>query len=542
MSKAADNIGKLLQIGTSRAAFAIDEDLPPALRATLEPYATAAAEQRLWLATGALDLWNRAGYVPGKAASATASASDEESLAPCPPRAEAVLSQLLQGVHPGLYAQWLDLLAGLAARLPARYLPNMLDLGTRQNALREHIVRVLGERGRWLAVANPDWSWATASAGYVLDDEAAALKLMADWQTGTPEQRFGALSAWRQRDPDAARQALATSWASEAPEHRAALLPCLAINLDHGDEAFLEQALADRRKEVRQVAQDLLASLPGSSLSQRMLARLAPVLQLKRPLLGKARFEITLPAERDKAMQRDGVGIGSHARMGEKAGWLADMVAAVGPEHWLTEFHRTPGECLALAAESDFLAALLCGWTTALQRRLDNARYAAQLPASLLAWCYGLGEFWLQADPGTRQLFPASFFAAWKTLPAAEMEGLLMRLIESSPAGKGLRDGALLDLLDGLTRDMDGTWPGALSELVLTRMLGMLPELSPYSWEYWAVLDRLPRLVDPIAIAAFETGLPALDPALARGHDEFAKFFSAVRFRHQMYLSFQEPA
>jgi hypothetical protein len=541
MNKTADNIGKLLRIGTSRAAFPIDDDLPLALRTSLEPYAAAAAEQRLWLATAALDLWNRAGYVPGAPTPATVPVSGEESLASCPPRAEAVLRQLLQGLHSGLYAEWLDLLADRGARLPARFLPNMLDLGTRQNALRGSIARVLGERGRWLAAANPDWSWATACAGYASDHDNTALKRLEEWQTGTLEQRRVALSAWRQREPDAARQALAASWASEAPEHRAALLPCLAINLDRGDEAFLEQALADRRKEVRQVAQGLLASLPGSSLSQRMLARLAPALHLTRPLLGKARFEITLPAERDKAMQRDGVGSGSYPRVGEKAGWLADMVAAVGPEHWLSEFQLTPGECLALAAESDFLAALLCGWTTALQRRLDHARREPQLPAPLLAWCYGLGEFWLQADPGTRQLFPASFFAVWKALPAAQADALLARLIESSPPGKGLRDGALLDLLEGLTRDADRTWPGALSELVLTRMLGMLPELPSYSWEFWAVLEKLSRLVEPTAIAAFETRLPALDPALPRGHEEFAKFFSAVRFRHQMYLSFQEP-
>jgi hypothetical protein len=546
MNTAADNIGKLLQVGTSRSAFAIADDLPPELLAALAPYSNAAPEQRLWLAVAVLDLWNRAGHTPASAANASVAPSAGEDLSPCPPRAEAVLALLLQGMHPGLYAQWLELLAGREAHLPARYLPNMLDLGTRQSALRGTIMRVLGKRGSWLASLNADWSWAMTPGGYAADDKAAAARRLEAWQTGTLDQRRAALSAWRATEPQAALQALAASWSSETPEQRAALLPCLQVGLGLGDEAFLEQALDDRRKEVRQAAQELLGSLPGAALGQRMLTRLVPVLRLHRSMLGKRRFEITLPAERDKSMQRDGVGSGVHTRLGEKAGWLADMLAAVGPDHWLSEFGLAPEECLVLASESDFLAALLHGWVIALQRRLAGARLAGarrqQVAAPLLAWWYALGDFWLQADPGTRQLYPAGFLDCWHALPAAQADALLIRLIESSPPGKGLRDGALIDMLNGLTRETDRPWSATLSVLVVTRLLGMLPELSPYAWEFWNVLEKFARLADPAAMAAFQASWPGLDPGVPRGHDEFDKFFSAVRFRHEMYLSFQEPA
>ena len=47
------------------------------------------------------------------------------------------------------------------------------------------------------------------------------------------------------------RAQLTATWSSEPPEHRAALLPQLAVGLGPADEALLDTALDDRRKEVR---------------------------------------------------------------------------------------------------------------------------------------------------------------------------------------------------------------------------------------------------------------------------------------------------
>lgn len=340
---------QLLKIGTARAGRAPAP--PPPLDALLPPADADQAEAALWLSLGALDLWERSGFLPpASSAQPALEPAPPERLRPCPPRAETVLDLLLRGPHsPALQAEWLVLLQRHGGHLPARFLPSLLDAATRQPAMRAPLLPVLGERERWLVRMRPDWDWAADGS-----HEAA-------WDTGTPERRLAALRAWRAADPQAARTALAAVWPSETPEQRAALLSALAVGLGLDDEAFLEAALDDRRKEVRTAAQRLLASLPGSQLGQRMLARLPPLLRLEKPWLGKARLELTLPAEYHADMRRDGIGLAAHPSIGEKAGWVVDMLAAVDPHVWSRQFERSPRECLVLAEHSEFAAALRRG-------------------------------------------------------------------------------------------------------------------------------------------------------------------------------------
>ena len=49
-------------------------------------------------------------------------------------------------------------------------------------------------------------------------------------------------------------------------------LDSLRTGLGPQDEPFLEQALADRSRNVRAVAAELLSALPGSALAARMAA------------------------------------------------------------------------------------------------------------------------------------------------------------------------------------------------------------------------------------------------------------------------------
>ena len=246
-----------LQMGSSRTRIAFAEELPEELRTLL---AANTGEGQVWRAIGARDLWTRAGYLPPASLPDTALASadtQEDILRASPPRAEAMLSRLLQDSYPPLRGEWLRLAGLHNCRIPARLLPRMLEVGSGQQALRPAIVAVLGTRGHWLARQHAQWTWAASKPG---DDDG---DLAARWESGTPAQRRLALRELRARDPAAALQCLQASWNQESPEDRALLLPCLHVALSLADEAFLEAALDDRRKEVRLQAQQLLQTLPG---------------------------------------------------------------------------------------------------------------------------------------------------------------------------------------------------------------------------------------------------------------------------------------
>jgi hypothetical protein len=520
---------QLLKIGTARAGRA---PAPPAAPLdALFPQAQASeAESTLWLSLGALDLWERSGFLPpARPLQAALDPAPLEILRPCPPRAEAILSRLLGGAYPAsLQAEWLRLLQRHGGHLPARFLPRLLDMATRQPALRAQLLPVLGERGRWLARMQAEWAWATNGAA----DEQTS------WDTGTPEQRLLALRSWRARDLQAARDALAAAWPSEAPEQRAALLPALGVQLSLADEAFLEAALDDRRKEVRSAAQRLLASLPGSQLGQRMLARLLPLLRVEKPWLGKARIELALPETHDAAMRRDGIGVAAHPGMGEKAGWVVDMLAAVDPRVWEKQFERSPRECLALADNSEFRAVLMRGWALAALRQLE-----LDAAPELQAWQQELARWWIGADIVRREAVPGVLFGMVAARFHDNAGGASVALLDALPSDWS-GDPELLQLLHRLADQSQDSWTPALTGSFLQRLQAIRPglmkqgQLGPTQ----LLLSPFARVADPAVATAAEADWRDSIKIDSEWRPTIDRFFDLVRLRHEMTLSFQEPA
>lgn len=517
---------QLLKIGTARAAQ------PPAgLGAPLDTLLPAAHADRpeaaLWQSIGALDLWERSGFLAPPAAAAPASApAPVEHLRACPPRADAVLARLLAGRLPaGLQVEWLRLLRRHGGRLPPRFLPPLLDAATRQDTLRPDLLPVLGERGRWLARLQPQWSWAAGA-----DDAEAA------WDTGTPEQRVAALQAWRARDPQAARAALEASWPSEPPERRPALLAALVTRLGSDDEAFLEQALDDRRKEVRTVAQRLLARLPGSQLRQRMLARLQPLLRLD-----GSRLELTLPEACDAPMRRDGVGLAAHPGLGEKAGWVVDMLAAVDPDTWTARFSLAPQACLALAAGSEFAAVLVRGWSLAALRQVESAT----LPG-VPAWASAIMPWWIGAGRMARDAMPDAVPDALSDALAARLHedaALAEAMLDALPAGWA-GDHALVALLHRCVANAADAWAPGPTLRMMRQMRDARAQLDAAGgpWLARQLLPAFARAADPATAAGFELAWRAEAGADGYWRAVLDPFFDLVRQRHEMILSFQESA
>jgi hypothetical protein len=513
--KLAPSLHKSLLAGLARAPLAPGEGASAPLQTLLADVAPAALT---WHTLAAEDLWQSAGFQPLQAAPLPACPAQ-----PCCPRAaEHVLQQILRDVHPELLENWLALARDMGFMLPHASLAHLLDKGLSRPALREAMLPVLGERGHWLAASNPAWKQAYAAPGAT--DDAP----LAQWELGTPEQRREALLAMRRADPAAALALLESEWAGETAEGRASLLGCLATSLGAQDEAFLERALDDKRKEVRVLAQQLLANLPGSQLAQRCAARLGQLLTIERNFLTRRhKLVLQLPGEADKAMLRDGIGAQKHHGIGEKAGWLQDMMACVPPLHWSSIWNLEPRQVLELLIGSEFKVALVTGLVQACARAIAHDR-----GETTLAWFHLLIAEASEADAGV-QIAPA-LLPGMVYLTEAQQEAVVLRWLEGARLYSRPFSYAM-----GWAQQR-GALPPALSRAVLTMVrnsMGAEPPLYGVREQF----KPIARLLDASDIAYAHAAWPPSGwehwPHWRALVDELME---TLQFRHAMQRSFLE--
>lgn len=290
------------------------------------------------------------------------------------------LLRMIRGEHSELIEEWSKLAQGAGRQLPPQFVP--LALGHLNPTDAAGFGDVLGPTGQWLASMNPDWKVAFAVA------EPSRER----WLSGTFEERRQELLALRKHDPAQAREWLQETWAKDPPDEREAFLRSFITGLSLADEPFLEAALDDKRKPVRQAAVQLLASLPDSHLSRRHCTRLDALVSAeeKKGLLAKLgkqklRLAIALPEAIDKVAQRDGVEAKppAHRKIGERAFWLSQMVALALPSYWTTRFQCDAAMFVAAVMDSDYAGELLPALSDAASRHPQRE------------WLLALSEAWL---------------------------------------------------------------------------------------------------------------------------------------------------
>jgi hypothetical protein len=248
-----------------------------------------------------------------------------EELPLAPPAAGSRLSGLLGSDPTGLVVEWLGLAVERGVLAPPELLPSLLELGRRQTELRPLLAKAGGRRVRWLAAQQPDWGYLGREGGVSAAPDPEA------WELGDLGLRLDHLRAVRAGDPAAGRELLAGTWASEGPAERATLLDAMEVGLSLADEGFLEGALDDRRKEVREIAAELLARVEGSAYSGRMALRALECVRVSAD--GKA-LEVTPPGAVDASLRRDGLRGASTPTPADRLGWLEMIVGRAPLRTW----------------------------------------------------------------------------------------------------------------------------------------------------------------------------------------------------------------
>lgn len=438
----------------------------------------------------------------------------DETLAPCPPAAVALLGACLAGEHE-LLPEWLRLAGAAGVHLPPEILPALLEWAARDSGLREAVAAVGGRRAHWLAAQNPAWRWLTRSAPLAPDIADERL-----WQDGSPEQRLAWLRACRRIDPDAARARLVADWKTEKADHRRKLLEALAENLGPADEDFLESVLDERAASVRAVAAGLLQQLPGSALLARhaarldALARYAPATapgrldRLLKREAGPGTLELDLPPEPlPPDWLRDGIDPRAPKGIGPRVHALVQLIAALPPQHWASAHGLDADTACTLWLGLE--APLPAAWAQALLAHADAGWAAAALrcPAGLaLPTLTGLAARVPQAERGA--LLAARLASVRGSLQATPVQALFAQLLPLSTQPE-LFEPLQAFIAARLPQTVHDYYAWSLLRQWL-RLVPVVPALAVLrDWRRLAAPELYPRYDDLLALLERRECLPA---------------------------------
>jgi hypothetical protein len=392
---------KTAVVGTHRQQLKINTQDNP-LGEVLSCLDTNDKEGCLLSAAGTISLYQKAGQltaIDGKKAVVTC---DLDDLPYCSQKSEQHLGMMLNGNYNSFLPEWLQLLAENRKVVSPKYLPELLALGKRQIHLRKDILPVLGKRGIWLAAQNPEWN-------YAIEEDADKI-----WNNGSLEARKKLLEKLRESELEKGRSQLQNIWSQEKAKERAILLEALEVNLSVDDEPFLEDALSDKSKLVRDVAARLLAQIPESKLVQRMIERVRPLLSLDNKSI-----EVILPQKCTLEMTQDGIDESKYIpSLGEKASLLLQMLACIPPSIWSNDWQKTPDELIAIVKNSKWEKLFLEAWGTATVRSKD------------IVWAESLLKLFASSSQNSNRIKLIGDLL--RILPPSQFEILILDILQQS--------------------------------------------------------------------------------------------------------------
>lgn len=514
---------KTVLVGTSKAGI---PPLQPGddVDQLLSGLSVSDGESQLLLRAGAESVRQLAGVKPQRVKPLSPGPSGHP--AEVSPRLAAVVKQAFAVEAKELLQELLTLLQSAARDIPHELLPQFLDVSDLM--LRELILPVLGDRGRWLARFRAEWNWVEGSAADLSQDSLDALRRR--WLDGSIGERCHVLTRVRVSSPVEARCWLAEEFAKEKPQNRVRLLEPLRTGLAGEDEEFLNVALTDRSEPVRGLAAGLLSLIPGSALAERMRQRAEGMLQFV-PSFSEPGLECHPPEKLERDWIADGVPAKAPAGRGQRAYWTEHVLSHVAPSHWCGHFSLTPAQLLLAVKNDVFARSVVEGWTQAVLR-------FAPLESKSSAWIEDLWAWWrdqYDAVRGDEVAHAANQLAALLALmpPAVAAENLLhtweMDTAELDPL--------LMRLLDVLPRP----WDEAVGRRYLRRVRQILKTRTDHAAYQWAgTLLLAARRIPPECFAEALLPWECADAkrasfSTATAQREVDRFLELVKARQSLY-------
>lgn len=332
---------------------------PPSLTPPFDVFGEASPERQILSGAALLGLTQTAGRLIPSAVAPLPPVARPETRPYISSAAAWRAAEVFQN-RPALLPEWFSAVDKNGKIIPPVLLPDALEFARRHKSYRSVILSISGERGRWLAQLNPEWSPMVAPQ----DRDTQTV-----WQTGTRDER---LALWRElleEDGTAARAMLLASWESEDPKDRAEFIKILEPHVLPEDESLLESSLDSKLKDVRDAARAALINLPGSALVDRLFQTTLQFLHWN----GRE-LEVTLPENYEKSWRREGIlekPPSYGAKVGERAFWMSQFVEAVPPSRW-TELWGVSPEILVPAVPEEWRGVLSDAWKAAARRTKDQ--------------------------------------------------------------------------------------------------------------------------------------------------------------------------
>jgi Family of unknown function (DUF5691) len=468
-------------------------------------------EEQLLSAASVVGLYRSAGVVPPSDTQPLPAVSDQDDSMRCSRASGQHFALMLDLEFRAVLPEWLAAMGNAHKRVPEEHLPAVLDLGRDGPSLRRVILAVLGRRGEWLAMQNPDWSYATRR------DEKAV------WETGDRGERLLLLDRLRTTDPNAARELLATTWSQESAKDRTIYLVKFATGLNSSDEPFLNEALTDRSVEVRRAARDLLSRIPSEFL--RRLKELAnQVLSFKKPLIGKARIEVALPEDPIEWLKANEIEIDNPPRtvaqsVGPKGWALKEMISLIPTAHWVELWQKSPIEIIRAGDESEWRESFVEGFVAAVQRNPNPD------------WIEAIISY-TSTDP---KHTPLTELAAY--LPITRLEVLIVNALKSVPSGLNDEHVAFHFLL--IHRS---AWSDQVSRAVVQSVKKRINQGkdSIVDWQTKSALKHFARYVSPALYDELASVWPTESESWPNWSKDVDAFLSLLAFRRDMHRAISE--
>lgn len=199
-----------------------------------------------------------------------------------------------------------------------RWRPHPFDLPKLDSLIRSH--------GAWLGAEAMAFAQRDAApdqqAGYFEPDAIDE----ANWSRALPAQRQGFIEAVRRRDAAAGRALVEAVWSGENADVRVRLLTALREGLSGEDTVFLQGLAKDRAPRVRELAQRLLARLPGAGGDDPALH--AVMERIKKGQTGLLKKRATLALELPATVAAHGAPVWVNEAFGDIG--LDELAAALG--------------------------------------------------------------------------------------------------------------------------------------------------------------------------------------------------------------------